>query len=436
LRVAAAAVPPVAGTLAALPQLLKVFRAATASHPASRALDHAARGAGVACLLTCAAVLLLGTLAGLASHRLRPPQLAPMARRGIALAAALVVCGGAAAGAVAATHGHPIRFLSRQWHGFTHSSQGSDQGSHFATIGTGRYDTWRVALHAALTHPLGGLGQDNFADYYVRRRRTSLEPRWTHSLELRLLAHTGFLGAGLFIVFLVAAVQAARAAARRSGPVGRGLAGICLLPLVVWLLHGSVDWFWEVPALSGPVLALLAIAGRLGAEDEPPAPAGGAAPWGAIPLGAAIAVALATGAVVVVLGFPYLAVRELSSGIDARASDTTTALRDLARASDLNPLSATPARAAGAAALQGGRYAEAERRFRIATDREPGGWFGWLGVGLAASALGDHGTAKHAFAVAASINSRQPAVAQALARVDSASPLSPVDAFALLIYAH
>ena len=33
-----------------------------------------------------------------------------------------------------------------------------------------------------------------------------------------------------------------------------------MLPLVVWLIYGSVDWFWEMPALSGPALGFLGVA--------------------------------------------------------------------------------------------------------------------------------------------------------------------------------
>ena len=87
--------------------------------------------------------------------------------------------------------------------------------SHFATVGSGRYDFWRVALDAFLAHPIGGLGQDNFDDYYVVHRRTTEEPAWTHSLEMRLLAHTGIVGFALFAAFIVAAVVAALRARRR-----------------------------------------------------------------------------------------------------------------------------------------------------------------------------------------------------------------------------
>jgi Flp pilus assembly protein TadD len=138
----------------------------------------------------------------------------------------------------------------------------------------------------------------------------------------------------------------------------------------------------------------------------------------------------------VVLGLPYLSAREVSIASDLRQQRPAAALRDLATAAKLNPLSADPARLAGTIALQTGRFAVAEQRFRQAISREPGGWFAWLGAGLAASALGDSATARHDFVLAASINSRQPAVREALAQVGSTHPLTPAAAFDMLVLAH
>ena len=92
---------------------------------------------------------------------------------------------------VVLTHGHPFRFISRQWNGFSQPESVYSSQSHFADVGSNRYDFWRVSLDAFLAHPIGGLGQDNFADYYVVHRRTAAEPSATHSIELRLLAQTG-----------------------------------------------------------------------------------------------------------------------------------------------------------------------------------------------------------------------------------------------------
>lgn len=447
LRMAAAAVVPIVGAAVPLHRLLAVYH----SSPGP-ALGHAAARAGQAGLLICATAFVLGTLLAWGDSLLRPGPLSPARRRaigtGLAVSAAAVVL---AAGTVA-THGHPVRFVERQWNGFSKPATFSTQ-SHFVDVGSSRYDFWRVSLDAVLAHPIGGLGQDNFAEYYVRHRRTGEEPAWTHSLELRLLTHTGLVGFALFAGFLGAALTLAVRARRRGSPLVRGIAGIALLPLVVWLIHGSLDWFWEMPALSGPALGFLAVAAALGAragdtrpdlgahpDAHPGANPGAhpelhtASPTRAGPLAWLYGgVALLAG--VVVLGLPYLSVREVSLASDARFSDPAAALRDLARAAKLNPLSSEAGRLAGTIALQNGDYSVAQQRFRQATAREPGGWFAWLGAGLAASALGERQRAAEDLRVAESINSRQPAIGQALARVASAHPLTPAQAFNLLILA-
>jgi O-antigen ligase len=444
LRVVAAAVLPMAATLVPVRRLLDVYKNA-----AGPGLNHAASRAGHSALLACAAVFFLATLLAWADT-LRPVQAPNAARRrllGVLVTVVAVVC--LAVGAQAATHGHPVRFVKRQWNGFSHP-QKTSTGSHFTDAGSGRYDFWRVALDAFEAHPIGGLGQDNFAEYYVPRRRTAEEPSWTHSLELRLLAHTGAVGFVLFALFLVAALIAALPARRRGG-LEAGVAGAALLPLVVWLIHGSVDWFWEMPALSGPALGFLgmtvALAGTVPREQPvaaatatgsgPTAPESDAAPTPSSPaprraLTAACA-AVALLAATAVLAFPYLAVRETSIASDTSGADPVNALSRLQTAGDLNPLSAVPGRLAGTIALETGRYAVARERFEQVTERDPGGWYGWLGAGLAASALGDRSQARRDFEKAASIERSNPAVQAALQRVDTADPLAPVDALQMLV---
>jgi Flp pilus assembly protein TadD len=110
-------------------------------------------------------------------------------------------------------------------------------------------------------------------------------------------------------------------------------------------------------------------------------------------------------------------------------------LHDLAVASDLNPLSPQPGRLAGTIALQAGQLKEARSRFQEAISREPGAWFDWLGDGLAASQLDDVASARRDFKTAVRINARQPADTEALRRVDSRAPLTPAQAFRLLLTA-
>jgi hypothetical protein len=432
LRVVAAGVLPIAAVALQLRPLLNLFQSASGS-----ALDHAASRAGHAALLTCAAAFLVGTLIAWRESRVQLPSFTRTRRRLVGAAMTGIVIVAVSMASVGATHGHPFSFIARQWRGFSHPETSFSSASHFGDVGSGRYDYWRVALDAVIAHPIGGLGQDNFADYYVKRRRTAQEPEWTHSLELRLLAQTGVVGFGLFTAFLIAALAAALHARRRDDALIRAVAGIALLPLIVWLIHGSIDWFWEMPALSGPALGFLGLAGAL-SRDNAPAPAGAVAQSqrSAVRIPRPIVIAGATIALlagVVVVALPYLSVREVSLATNARQSDPSAALRDLSRAAKLNPLSADPGRLGGAIALQNGEYVTAEHLFGQSISREPGGWYSWLGRGLAESALGDSALAHQDFETAWSINSRQPAVREALTRVDTHSPLTPTEASTLLV---
>ncbi|HEV3056193.1 MAG TPA: O-antigen ligase family protein, partial [Solirubrobacteraceae bacterium] len=260
LRFAAAAVLPVLAAVIPIGRLLDVYKATAAGLP------HAAGRAGTTALVICAVVLVVATLTASAERVFKPGPLSPERRRAFGAAVLVLVIAGGCAGALVATHGHPLGFIERQWNGFSHEPTTS-AGSHFADVGSGRYDFWRVALKGFGTHPLGGLGQDNFGDYYLLHRRTSEQPAWPHSLELRLLVSTGIVGFLLFGTWLVQSLRIAARARRAHGLRGE-LAGIALLPFVVWLVHGSIDWFWEMPAISGPAFAFLGIAVALSEQHR------------------------------------------------------------------------------------------------------------------------------------------------------------------------
>jgi hypothetical protein len=462
LRCVAAVILPVAGTLAAIHPLLRLYEISQA-----KALTHAAVHAGKIGLLSCAAVFALGTLGYWVEAARGRPALGTWPRRGLGTLAVALAGVALVGGLLAVSHGQPGSFLSRQWHGFTHEPTTYATDSHFDVVGSGRYDIWRSALKAFSAHPIGGLGQDNFGDWYLTHRHTTEEPLWTHSLELRLLAHTGIVGLLLFMGFLIAAFTAALAARRRGGVTERMLIGAALLPLGVWFIHGSIDWFWEVPALSGPALGFLAMAGRLRLASDPaaagvhagsdrelglvgapaadpaahadapiePGPAPRRIPRRRVPRPVAVIVGgLALGAATIVLGIPYLAVRELNLGVAASHTDTDASLADFRASHRLNPLMSDPGVLGGTVALVNGRDAAAAAWFRQAVSREPGQWFGWLGRGLADSAQGEVDQARRSFAVAMRLDSDQLAVRNAAKLVATKHPLTASEALAQINY--
>jgi O-antigen ligase len=440
LRAVGHALAPVAGTLAVIHPMLRVYQVSQ-----NATLTRDAVHAGKLGLLSCAAVFAVATLAAWVESARRRPPLGPLPRRMLGTGAVLLALAGLGGGLVVLSSGHPGPFISRQWHGFTREPATTNSHSHFDEVGSGRYDIWRSSLDAFRAHPIGGLGQDNFGDWYLTHRHTAEEPLWTHSLELRLLAHTGIVGFLLFAGFLAAAFAAALAARRRGELADRMLVGAALLPLGVWVIHGSIDWFWEVPALSGPALGFLAMAGRLGSEPAAAPGSRGAAaaePAGATPQArrrlpavvSAGAGVLALAAATVVLGLPYLAVRELNDGEAVSHTDVAASLADFRSSHRLNPLMSDPGVLGGTVALVNGHDAAAAAWYRQAIAREPGQWVAWLGRGLAASAQGQVTQAHRAFVVAHRLDGRQPVTGVALRRVGTDHPLAPAEAFAEINY--
>ena len=429
VRLALFAVPvAVAGALA-FATLLAPY---DASGGGAAALDAAVADASRAVLLCALGLLAVGAVLVALDRTWTPsPRTRIAATRGLAALAILAALGGGVAVGVA-THGHPIARLDRSWKEFRSGGTLSPgpAGSRFTSLATPRYELWRVAIDTALDHPVLGVGQDNFAQQYLLRRRTAIEePRWTHSVELRLLAHTGIVGALLFGAWVGLVVLGALRGAREPGRrERRALAGALLAPGVVWLAHGSIEWLWEYPALSGATMLFAGVATRAARRDEPPAavaasPRGRfAAPW-LRPVGLAVAVVG-----IVLLGTAWIAERDTDHAAADWPADPAAALARLDRARTLAPLDPRPDLVAGLIALRRDRPADAARALGRAAARDPQDWFARFEAGLAESAVGRPVAARAAFRAARARDPREELVADALRRVGTRRPLSEREA--------
>ena len=417
-RFAAFAILPLAATAAATPALLHVYSAANVrgvllADPAlTTALHHYGQRATVAMLLADAAMVAVffasAAALRLLGSRSQPLTVPATIRRAIAIALAI-----AAVGAVlVATHGDPIGRVTSAANTFATGGTQKEGSSHFASSGGHRYDFWRVALDEVAWHPILGLGQDNFAEPYLLHRRSTEEPRWVHSLELRLLSHTGIPGAALFIAFLVAAVVAARRA-WAGDPVRREVMAVALIPAVVWVIYGSVDWFWEFPALSGPALAFLGMA----------ASADGAAQRIRRSRGSQLAIGALAVAAIVAVAWPYAGARYVAVALGEWRTNTPAAYRALNRAAELEPWSAEPELVAGAIALANTQPEVARLRFADAHARDSGGWLAPFALGLVATAEHHLAVAGSDFRAALARDPREPLIADALRRLATPSPL-------------
>jgi tetratricopeptide (TPR) repeat protein len=335
----------------------------------------------------------------------------PRVGRAARVAVVVVLLAGATAGGAwaAARVDHPGRALRDRWHEFTcQTCSETTTATRFGgSASDNRYGEWLVAWKTFRRHPLEGAGSDNYAaEYLLLRRDALIEPRYPHSTPLRLLSELGVVGTVLFAAAAALLLVTALRGYRRLDPLAAGAVGAALTSFAYWLLHGSLDWFWEIPALSGPAFGLLGLAAgtvplRRGDETR------------RLPLPATIAAGALAAAAIAALVLPWLSYRYEKSGASVWARDPALAYRRLQRAADLEPLAARPLVVQGAIALRLGDEGRARRAFRSAVDREPETWYAWLELGLVDASTGRRGAAGTELARARALNPRDPVVALA-----------------------
>ena len=180
---------------------------------------------------------------------------------------------------------------------------------------------------------------------------------------MSLLAQTGAIGTALFVAFAAAAAVAG-IRRRREGTAEASIAAGGVTAFAYWLLHGSVDWLWEFPAL--------------GLSAFSPARAGDR-PLSRPAVSADRRLRLVTVAVcaVVAASFvaPWIAARQVARAGDVWRQDPTGAYATLDQAAELNPLSDAALVLAGTIAAERGDVGKMRRSFERAVSRDPHNWF-------------------------------------------------------------
>lgn len=371
------------------------------------AAESAAASAGVTVVVVAVALGLAGVaLVGMtvwleeqveqAEDRIGVGLALPAAVLVVAVVGTLLLVGGG-------DEGTPRGWIASQWRGCVDPPEAEgDPGSassYFANAGTGRCDYYAVALRSAADRPLLGLGAGNFRGEYVRERRTDEEPRVVHSLPLQLLAELGLVGLALGLATVAAVVVAAarfvRSGAARDAAFAGGVAA-----LAYWLAHASIDWLWQLPAVSMPALVL---AGGLAAcVSAPQRRSPGAVAW---PLAAGVLIA----AVALVLPVTMADAR-LRAARDPvlQEEDPVAALQAAVDAQDFDPTWAEPAITAGSLHARAGRRDRAAASGRRAVRLEPRNWsVQYRASGLIG--LDDTAEGLAAFQAARELNPRLPA---------------------------
>jgi hypothetical protein len=433
VRTLVAALPVAAAVAATATPVLDVFPA-LGNGDVGPALDRAWHAMAV----SFGALLAVGFALGLAERRLQVSDRATsLVSRGVGAAAAIAAL--VAVVVVIAAIGNPVSWASDRWHNFKdgYPEQGFSSSRLGGSLGSNRYDFWRVAADEFVDTPLHGEGSGNFVVGYLQHRRSGEEPTDPHSLPLATLSQTGLVGAALFTAFLLFATGgAARVRWRTGSELGAALAAACVIVFAYWLLHSSGDWFWLLPALSAPAFAFLALAARI---DAPRSPAAGRLDsFGRVRISQRsrwpARSAAAVGAVVAVFAaasyaLPWTAAKETQLAASSWGAHPHNAFDRLDRARKLNFLSAQPDLVAGAIAARLGQRRRMRQSFTDALDRDPNNWYALLELGALDSLEGHRAAAVSRLRSASRLNPRDPLIRSVLRSVErgKAVPLRSLD---------
>jgi len=296
------------------------FRPLTDPFNAGPGFTSAARHGAFTLFWLVAAAIMAGTAYALLDRRL---EVSPRVHRvaGIVVAALAVAAAAGAVAAFFASVDHPRRFAADKWAAFKHLPTNEQAQTHFVSLGSNRYDFWRVALHEFADHPLAGIGARGFGPAYLVEGRSTETPARAHSVELDALSELGVPGLLLLVVGLGGPLVVCFRRLRLREPT----ATAAFAGSAYWIVHASGDWNWTIPALGVPFFVLLGAgaAGRAGALRPVVA-------W----IGAGVAVAVA------MLAFapPWLSARLSDQALESSSSRAS----DLRWARRLDPLSVQP----------------------------------------------------------------------------------------------
>ncbi len=277
-----------------------------------------------------------------------------------------------------------------------------------------RPDYWRVAIDLFEDHPLVGVGVGNFERHYTERRHEAKHSRYVHSIPLRALSEGGIVGAALLLALVLALIAAAISARRGADPSSQAILAVAVASGFYLLLHGSVDWLDEVPAITAPTVAFLFMALRVQAGS--PEPRGSR--WTGV-AGAAVALSAA-----LVVAPAYLSVRFAEQGVAQGFERPDAAFRDLDRAAELNPLSPRPHFSAGTLAVALDLPNRARREFHEALDVEEH-WYPHFQLALLDAQAGRFPAARRELERAEELNMGDFFLARARERIDARRRIDP-----------
>lgn len=404
------ALAPLAAVLMfAFPDLNAVYAAYAAGRDPAASLENAIPTVWLSVVLAGAYALVWG----LVDRVWRPPEWAVRLAGGTALA---VVALGLLVGAFAFVDrtGDPVAFAGERWEDFkANDSNKQEQSRYLSASGSGRYALWDAALEGFRKHPVAGVGAHNYeATYYRLRDAPALYARQPHSLPLEVLVERGLVGGALFYALLLTCFTAGlRARFGRLGSEGKAQVGAATAAVAYWFAHSSVEWFWQLPAVTFPAVVYLAML---------------AAPWRNSPRRdeesrASSRLARAAGVTVGVLALAAIVPLYASDLYLQRSYDATSAARALPlveRAQALNPVNPRLFTREAELAIETGDWERVERAYADAIRLNPDHYETYMFKADYHKRRGEANKALELYREAYSRNPQDPALRQEIANLD------------------
>jgi O-antigen ligase len=256
-----------------------------------------------------------------------------------------------------------------------------------------RWSWWNEALGGWADRPVAGWGAGSFPLVHKRFRLDEVPVQQPHSVPLQFLVETGVVGFLLVFGALALLVTGALARIRRMVSEREHDLGVALLAGVcAWLVHGLLDWDWDIPAVTIPPLLFLGVLCARPGRDRRAVPFRDPEREGRPGLGP---LAVAAGVLALACATVSAALPGVADGVASDAAATVdeaaspASLEDAARkaelAARLDPLAIRPL-VVGASIAQGrGRLLDARRLLLQAADRapeDPEVWFRLAGIAL------------------------------------------------------
>jgi hypothetical protein len=265
--------------------------------------------------------------------------------------------------------------------------------------GSGRWQFWTAAFHEFRRHPLLGGGAGSYEAWWARDASFRYFVRDAHSLVAETLAELGLVGiailAGLVGSTAAIGIRRLRAAAGERAPVA-GLLG----SLTAYAVGASIDWMWEVTAVSGVAAALLGLLTGPASTSVREGPARPARL--AFRLAGVAALAIVAAQLVVLVADVEVG----ASRADARSGRLGAARSAALLGTRVVPWAASPYLQLALVEESRGDLAAAARAIGKAISRDPDDWRLWLVEARLDNGLGDYGSGAASLARARVLNPR------------------------------